>query len=384
MPSDVLTESQPARLVRSVMPELDSVRGIAILGVVFLHGFYFPYSSLRFNGPAHIFIQLTQPGWMGVNLFFVLSGFLITGTLLDSQFKTNYYKRFYMRRVLRILPAYYAILILLLILRKSSLAYFGLSFIYLSNMTNLFGVPQFYGPLWSLAVEEHYYLFWPAIVRRLTARGLSLTALGVCVLVPLVRAISFSLGLTRNLGTYTWCAADGLAAGSLLAILLRTSITRQKVRRVCTSLLGLALVFATLGSPLGILTRNRLLGAAFQYSLINLGCSGGLLLVLILGTSSWERFVNLSMFRFFGHISYGLYLIHLLIFGFYDTICARLLPALLPTSGRFGVVVLRFAVAGGLAVGVSYLSRKYFEEKFLRLKHRIDSNSPGELVGMAA
>jgi len=366
------------------MPELDSVRGIAILGVVFLHGFYWPYSSLHFNRPAHIFIQLTQPGWTGVNLFFVLSGFLITGILLDSVGRTNYYKRFYMRRVLRILPAYYAVLILLLILRRSSLAYFGLSFVYLSNVTNLFGVPQFYGPLWSLAVEEHYYLFWPAIVRRLSSRGLALSALGVCVLVPLVRAVSFSLGFTRNLGTYTWCVADGLAAGSLLAIILRTSITRQNIRRLCASLLGLTLILATVASPLGILTRNRLLGAAFQYSLINLGCSGALLLVLLLGTSSWARFVNWSWLRFFGYISYGLYLIHLLIFSLYDTICAKIWPGLLPTSGQFGVVVLRFGVAGGLAVGASYLSRKYFEERFLRLKHRIESNGPPELAGMAA
>jgi|SRR5947209_12757957 len=144
MPFDV-PEPQAANLVRSVMPELDSVRGLAILGVVFLHAFYWPYSRLHFSRPAHIFIQLTQPGWMGVNLFFVLSGFLITGILIDSLDKRNYYKRFYVRRILRILPAYYAVLILLLVLGRSSLAYFGLSFIYLSNMTNLFGVPQSYG-----------------------------------------------------------------------------------------------------------------------------------------------------------------------------------------------------------------------------------------------
>jgi peptidoglycan/LPS O-acetylase OafA/YrhL len=321
---------------------------------------------------------------MGVNLFFVLSGFLITGILLDSRHRTNYYKRFYMRRVLRILPAYYAVLILLLVLRRSSLAYFGLSFIYLSNMTNLFGVPQFYGPLWSLAVEEHYYLFWPAIVRRLSSRGLALTALGVCMLVPVVRAVSFSLGLTRNLGSYTWCVADGLAAGSLIAILLRTSITRLNIRRVCGSLLGLTLILATFGFPFGILTRNRLLGAALQYSLINLGCSGALLLVILLGTGSWRRFVNWSWLRFFGYISYGLYLIHLLIFSFYDTLCAKIWPTLLPTNGRFGLIVVRFAFAGGLAVGASYLSRRYFEEKFLRLKDRIRPDCPQELVGIAA
>src|SRR5437764_405984 len=197
MPFNVLPEPQAANLVRPVMPELDSVRGIAILGVVFLHGFYWPYSRLHFSRAAHVFIQSTQPGWMGVNLFFVLSGFLITGILLDSSCRENFYKRFYMRRVLRILPAYYAVLLLLLILGKSNLAYFGLSVVYLSNVVELFGVPQFYGPLWSLAVEEHYYLFWPAIVRRLSPRGLAAVAAGICAVVPLIRAISFTLGFTR-------------------------------------------------------------------------------------------------------------------------------------------------------------------------------------------
>jgi peptidoglycan/LPS O-acetylase OafA/YrhL len=366
------------------MPELDSVRGIAILGVVFLHGFYWPYSRLHFARAAQIFVQLTQPGWMGVNLFFVLSGFLITGILIDSRGRENYYKRFYIRRILRILPAYYAILILLLILGKSSLAYFGLSFIYLSNVTELLGVPQFYGPLWSLAVEEHYYLFWPAVVRRLNRRSLAVAALGICVLVPLVRATSFSLGVTRNLGSYTWCVADGLAGGSLVAILLRTSITRKSVRWLAAILLGLTLILAIAGGPFGILTRNRLLGAAFQYSLISMACSGVLLLVLLAGTSSWRRLVNWSWLKFFGYISYGLYLIHLLIFSLYDTICAKVWPSLLPTSGHFGIVVLRFALAGGSAVCVSYLSRKYFEEKFLRLKDRAEPNRAQELVETAA
>jgi peptidoglycan/LPS O-acetylase OafA/YrhL len=384
MPCNVLPEPQASNLVRPVMPELDSLRGIAILGVVFLHGFYWPYSRLHFSRAAHVFIQSTQPGWMGVNLFFVLSGFLITGILLDSRCRENFYKRFYIRRVLRILPAYYAVLLLLLILGKSNLAYFGLSFVYLSNVVELFGVPQFYGPLWSLAVEEHYYLFWPAIVRRLSPRGLAAVASGICAAVPLIRAISFSLGFTRDLGSYTWCVADGLAAGSLIAILLRTSVTRRMVLYLSAALLGVTLILAMLGAPFGILTRNRLLGAAFQYSLISVGCSGALLLVLIVGTSSCKNLVYWNWLKFFGYISYGLYLIHLLIFGLYDTLCAKLWPFLLPRSEHFGLVVLRFVLAGGSAVGVSYLSRKYFEERFLRLKERIDSNRRQELIGIAA
>jgi len=99
-------------------------------------------------------------GFIGVDLFFVLSGFLITGILLDSRESRHYYARFYTRRALRILPVYYALLVLLLLLHSSSIQFVGLSFIYLANMTVFFGVSCGYGPLWSLALEEHYYLLW--------------------------------------------------------------------------------------------------------------------------------------------------------------------------------------------------------------------------------
>src|SRR5262249_34931654 len=142
-------------LLRPFMPELDVLRGVAILGVLFLHGFYWQYSTLNFHGAARLFVLVTKAGWVGVNLFFVLSGFLITGILLDSKNTSRYYRRFYTRRALRILPAYYVLLLLLALLRQASAAYLGLSFIYLANITTLLHVANDYGPLWSLAVEEH-------------------------------------------------------------------------------------------------------------------------------------------------------------------------------------------------------------------------------------
>ena len=89
-------------LLRSVMPELDTLRGMAILGVLFLHGFFWPYSGLHFGRLGTLWLNITQPGWLGVNLFFVLSGFLITGILIDSAAGPDYYRRFYTRRALRI------------------------------------------------------------------------------------------------------------------------------------------------------------------------------------------------------------------------------------------------------------------------------------------
>jgi peptidoglycan/LPS O-acetylase OafA/YrhL len=165
------------------MPELDTLRGVAILAVVFYHGFPRSDAVASLPGIVRIVSAIAEREWLGVNLFFVLSGFLITGILLDSKGAPQYYKRFYVRRALRIVPAYLLLLLLLLVLpligivdRRISWSFIGLSLIYLSNFTNFFGVAMQYGPLWSLAVEEQFYLVWPAAVRNLSRRTLGLCA----------------------------------------------------------------------------------------------------------------------------------------------------------------------------------------------------------------
>jgi peptidoglycan/LPS O-acetylase OafA/YrhL len=364
-------------LIRPVMPELDTIRGIAVLGVLLLHAFSWQYAGLHFGTLARKFLVATQPGWLGVNLFFVLSGFLITGILLDSKENPRFYGRFYTRRALRILPPYYSLLILLLLLRSSSLGFVGLSFAYLANVTNLFGVACGYGPLWSLAVEEHFYIVWPAAVRKLTFTQLAVVSGGIVVFVPMLRALCFHLGWGKDgLAWYTWFVADGLAAGSLLAITLRTAITRKQATRLCALLLSCGVLLGILGRPFGITTRERLLGAALQHTTINVFFAGVLLLFLLFGTGSKKRYANNSVLRFFGYISYGLYLDHILAFRMYDRICFRFWPGLIPSDEHFELVLLKSAVAGGLAIGAAYLSRKYFEERFLRLKDHLVPHPP--------
>jgi peptidoglycan/LPS O-acetylase OafA/YrhL len=230
--------SQPGSLIRPVMPELDTLRGIAVLGVVFLHGFEWQYGMLRFSPPASVFLTVTQRGSLGVDLFFILSGFLITGILIDSRDLPRFYARFYTRRALRILPVYYALLLLLLILHSSSVQFVALSFIYLANMTGMFGVPGDYGPLWSLAVEEHFYLLWPTIVHRLRKERLAIVCLCIVALVPLLRLACFQFNWGKgSLGLYTWFVADGLATGSLVAVLLRVFESRN-----CTKAMRLVLI----------------------------------------------------------------------------------------------------------------------------------------------
>jgi len=361
----------PEPLVRPFMPELDTLRGIAVLGVLFLHGFAWQYGGIRFGSPARFFLHITQPGWLGVNLFFVLSGFLITGILLESRNRPYYYRRFYARRALRILPPYYSLLIVLGLIHQASLGFLGLSFIYLSNLTDFFGATMSYGPLWSLAVEEQYYILWPTVVRKLSRRSLALCSIAICAAVPISRAVSFRYWHGVGIDWYTWFVADGLATGSLLAVLLRTPIRRGQVVRLCAFLLTVAPILAVAGTPFGILTRQRLLGAALQYTLINVFFAGFLLLFLLLGTGSGKRYVARPVFQFFGYISYGLYLFHFMVFRIYDKVTWAYWPQLQPSAGHFGLVMIRFAVAGGAAVGLAYLSRKYYEERFLSLKDRV-------------
>ena len=169
------------------MPELDSLRGVAILAVVFYHGLYWSAVDVPLRGLASWLRLLSRAGWTGVNLFFVLSGFLITGILLDTRDRPDFYRRFYARRALRILPACYATLAILWVAGISTPAFVGLGCVFLSNVSPLLGVPMSYGPLWSLSVEEHFYLLWPTLVRRLGMRLISAAAALIIVLEPLAR-----------------------------------------------------------------------------------------------------------------------------------------------------------------------------------------------------
>src|SRR5579871_2665766 len=245
--SDRPCNEQP--IVRDRMPELDVVRGIAILSVVFFHGFgdslFVPVARPAWQ---RLVMDVAGQGWAGVNLFFVLSGFLITGILIDSASRRDYYSRFYVRRALRILPAYYLMLSVILAWRFATgtsgqtVAEFGaLSVIYLSNVSALFGVDFLYPLLWSLSVEEHFYLLWPALVRNLSRRALGIMAALICVIEPALRLYDLSHGGklwwagSHHGGAYvyTWMMADGLALGALLALLGRSRWgTRQNFFRL--------------------------------------------------------------------------------------------------------------------------------------------------------
>ena len=367
------------KLIRPVMPELDSLRGIAILLVLFFHGFDHPgLVWSQFKGPSRLFITAALGGWTGVYLFFVLSGFLITGILLDSKPKPNYYRRFYIRRALRILPAFYLCLLLLIVLprtgwlehRRVGWPFIGLSFLYLANLTPLFGVPAHYAVLWSLAVEEHFYLIWPTVVHKLSRITVGWCALGIFLVSPLIRALAYWLG--GDTEGYTWLVADGLAIGALLGALSRGRLSERgpmlSFSTICTVA---SLAIFAIGTPFGIWRGITFCGSVFRLSAVNLFCTGVLGATLLLGSSRFKWIVQRPLLQWFGEISYGLYLFHMLAFDFVDHWILRFFPEIYPQiPSRLTLLAGRLVLSMALAVGFSFLSRKYFEERFLQLKDR--------------
>jgi peptidoglycan/LPS O-acetylase OafA/YrhL len=218
-----LVKPSDTPLLRKHMPELDVLRGVAILMVVLFHGLY--WSAATTSIPlVNFFIKATVVGWLGVNLFFVLSGFLITGILLDTKGSPSYYRQFYLRRVLRILPAYLAVIVALDLIRYLQGPQTVAALFFVANYMSILRIPGGYGPFWSLSVEEQFYLLWPAVVSRVSVRVLTFLCLTLCVIEPLLRWLDASGHLPLgDVRTATYLIADNLALGALAAIFVRSS-----------------------------------------------------------------------------------------------------------------------------------------------------------------
>jgi peptidoglycan/LPS O-acetylase OafA/YrhL len=358
------------------MPELDALRGVAILGVVIYHALYFSRDLSVFTPLQRKFLLSAAAGQFGVPLFFVLSGFLITGILLDSRERPDYYKRFYVRRALRILPLYYLVLLILVLAHMTGAGFLVLSLVFSANLAPLFGARMSYGVLWSLAVEEHFYLLWPSAVRRISNNILIFVSLAIAILSPLLRLFCHLHASALHLvnygcAFYTWNVADALAWGAFLALAVRASASdRTKVLRMSIAFFVAATLLTAVGIPFGITTRQTAIGEALQSVPWSLGFTGLLGISLVLGTGPWKNFSSSSFLQFFGRISYGLYMYHLLVFVAYSKMAHWTIPQFLEKLSPWQEMWLRFSIAVPAAVGISYISRRYFEEFFLGMKDR--------------
>jgi peptidoglycan/LPS O-acetylase OafA/YrhL len=358
-----------ADLLSAHMEGIDVLRGAAVLAVVVFHGMAYKVPAVDWGGPiANAIYGLTAWGWLGVNLFFVISGFLITGVLDDTLRRENFYKRFYLRRALRILPAYIAVLLLAWATGFVTPNYMVICMLFLANMPGLFlrhGY-LFYGPFWSLAVEEQFYLLWPMIYRKLRRRGMLVASLALLVVCPVLRALSFAHLLhTGDALSKTWMIGDNLAMGALLAILLRwPGMTVAKVAALGWAQLAVGVVGLICLFGAGRMGAEDVFRNSLGLSCFLLICSSAVVGMLCLfrerALPEW-----LGGMVFLGNISYVLYLIHLLLLQIYDRAFG------VGFEHDRGLLLVRFVLANGVAVGVAIVSRRWLEDPILRLKGRI-------------
>ena len=182
----LIPANQELPLSQRHLPALDGIRGLAVLWVI-AHNTTDQLGAPD-SGPFHLLALLLNPGWIGVQIFFALSGFLITGGLLDTQKATNYLGSFYARRALRIMPLYFLVLFSLLVLMpalveiparlQSTVQHQSWLWLFVSNWapTGITGDFYGFGHFWSLAIEEQFYLLWPLVVFRQTPRRLFISA----------------------------------------------------------------------------------------------------------------------------------------------------------------------------------------------------------------
>lgn len=372
------------------LPALDGLRGFAILLVFFYHFLLYPSGELPIR--SGVLRALTAParfGWCGVDLFFVLSGFLITGILYDTREHLHYFRNFYLRRVLRIFPAYYLLILVLLALTPLTKAHWQPGhlwfLVYLGNPAVIFqhDLTQispwvFITHLWSLAVEEQFYLVWPLVIYLARdSKQLIRICLGVIAAAFCIRVIIVSLGLLPPHAVYIllFCRMDALAMGGALAVAVRSGQWSSLSRWLpwLGLLAGLALVIIKV-------TRNADFYdpamATAGFSLIAIA-SAAVLIKAISPGSVLQRIFRQPVLRFFGKYSYGLYVIHFVLLP----VLALLRPALARLTKSESLGHFLFVAASlGICVLVAMMSFHWIEQPILRFKDRFSYAGSGVAV----
>lgn len=371
------------------IPALDGIRGFAVLGVAGSH--LFPGTP---HGPISNAVEhVLGFGATGVDLFFVLSGFLITGILFDSLGDQHFFRKFYARRVLRIFPLYYGVVALyalgaLFLGMRYDRQLFSLA-LYLQN-TGWIARPlyDYAGPsrlplahFWSLAIEEQFYLAWPMVVFLLRRRRrLLMFCFGTLLFCPVLRAMLTYHGVTFYVvHQSTICRADSLLAGGALALLLRSKIHDRVLKfggwLLVAGIAVLLLLRLPQTPPQGSLAFA--IGYGASYSVLSAIFVGAI--ALALRGDFVTRICEMHVFRWLGKYSYGLYVLHLPLFEYLQQPLRHLLWEPLHHN-KSAIVVSSGIICFGIAVLAAYASYNLYERRFLRLKRFFDYRRPGDKV----
>ena len=338
---------------------LDILRGLAILAVLLFHGIGTHQYLFQTSPQMHWLGRILWQSYHGVHLFFILSGFLITRILLDARDKPHFYAVFYRHRALRILPAYLLTIAVLLATHTITWPYAAICLLCLCNMTGLFGLTPEYGPLWSLSVEEQFYLAWPFVVRHLSLRRLTQLCLALILLTPALRfALLYGPSALHDVRFKTWVLTDFFAAGALLAILFRSRQPPRVLKLTTPLLLGAAALLTILP----FLPANLHAALSLEPWLLAFAALTAIALSAPVATHS----IAPRLLIFLAKISYGLYLCHQFLFDLIE----RHWP-ILPTTPHLAFsLALRFLAESTLAIAIATISRYSFEAFFLRMKAR--------------
>ena len=368
----------PGKLnIHGYIPGLDVLRGLAVASVVFFHGFASADYVAEPSTAAWRFVKLAELGQLGVYLFFVLSGFLISSILLKQRERTHYYKNFYVRRALRILPAYLLMLFVLRLLGVVDWRFVLACLLFIANMARLLqSHANEYGVLWTLAVEEQFYLLWPTLVRHLRSpRSLLKVIISGCVLAVVLRFVLTLAGISTYLLLPT--NMDALLIGAACAVLVsQGTIHPGNIRRVAFILLGVGLLFLFPFIYLYCFDSSSsrvalaLADAFMRYDPFCLFVAGVLFSLerAQRPAAAWSA-AAYNFLSFLGYISYGLYLVHPLLFGSYDRALQGTLLG--GTRSSFSLLTLRFLLMSGLSILIATLSRRYYEQLFLGHKKEL-------------
>ena len=364
------------------IPVLDGIRGLAIVMVLIAHFTTIIENYLKefFPIAGPIFTKIALSGLMGVDLFFVLSGFLITGILLDSKDGERFFVNFYARRFLRIFPLYYGVLFILFGVLPALVQFdvaasemAGHQWWLWTYLTNFPGHPAWdnseifkLGHFWSLSVEEHFYLLWPFVVYSVPSRHLKKVCVSWICFSMLAGLMSrFMDGETaRLLGWSTISYSGGLMLGAYCAIVAREEKGLESMTEIAQKMIG---VFGVLFFLISMVPRRMHWDIADHYiswfffvpmivlAVTSFGCVGRFL----------AKIFTSAVMRFFGKISYGLYVYHFIVLP-------QLEKHLHPEQWRLGspiiVVLAFFAATFGATFAIAWVSWHVYEKQFLKLK----------------
>jgi peptidoglycan/LPS O-acetylase OafA/YrhL len=373
------------------LPGLDGVRGVAIVMVMLVH---FVGDAAAQTTLQRLVVKTAGFGALGVDLFFILSGFLITNLLYEAKGKSHYFRDFYARRTLRIFPLYYFTLAMLFLLlpaivtptpllerpRQQQIWLWTYTANFYIAAKSSWGALTYVSHFWTLAIEEHFYLVWPLVVFSFRREVLERICLAV-VAVGLVLRIVLSLaGVSElSISVLTPCRVDTLIVGALLALMARREpgAATEMVRRAGQAAVVLGAVVVAVSAWCA--TTKLFLPVLHQVrSTLHALFFGAVTLLSLRPASDWfARILQGSVLRFFGKYSYGLYVYHgLLTWYFAETRFEARLDALL--GNHWLTMIGRAAVGFPVSIVVAVISFQLFEKRFLALKRFFEPREHAE------